>query len=123
MPEQKNALAERKVTNMSYTFKNIPNKVRRHIYQRDGFVCALCGSQKYIQIHHYILRSQGGGNHPMNLITLCADCHAMVHDLDTRNLPDITKESTEQAIVEYLADYYMETWNPKTKLNEFPDWT
>ena len=64
---------------------NIPNSVRKAVYRRDGYRCALCDSPKYIQIHHAIPRSRGGGNTPHNLICLCADCHAACHGMDLRN--------------------------------------
>lgn len=89
---------------------NIKTSVRKEVYSRDGYRCALCDSTKYIQIHHYIKRSLGGSNSPHNLITLCADCHNQTHG--TKIYEDITVEDMEQAIVEYLEDEYMEDWNP-----------
>lgn len=95
--------------------KNIlTNTERKAIYRRDGFRCALCDSTKYIQIHHYIHRSVGGTNHPHNLITLCADCHAAAHGTILNDWA-ATQEQMEQAIVEYLSDLYAEQghiWNP-----------
>ena len=48
---------------------NIPNSVRKAIYKRDGYRCALCDSNRGLQIHHVMKRSQGGSNSPHNLIT------------------------------------------------------
>lgn len=39
---------------------NIPKNIRRAVYRRDGFRCALCDSNRGLQIHHVIHRSQGG---------------------------------------------------------------
>ena len=50
---------------------NIPNSVRKAIYKRDGYRCALCDSNRGLQIHHVMKRSQGGSDSPHNLITLC----------------------------------------------------
>lgn len=119
---------------------NINNSIRKAVYRRDGWRCALCDSTKYIQIHHIVKRSQGGGNHPHNLITLCADCHALAHGLDLRGLGegdgaapwnqreyspevdglmDIERDRpVDQAIVEYMSDLYAEEgviWNPWAK--------
>ena len=58
---------------------SIPNSMRRAVYRRDGYRCALCDSTKYLQIHHLYPRSIGGAGHPMNLITLCMYCHAAIH--------------------------------------------
>lgn len=117
---------------------NISNAQRKAIYRREGYRCALCDSAKYIQIHHIIPRSQGGGNHPHNLIALCSDCHALAHGLDLRGLgegdgaatrtgtnPDVDglldierDRPVDVAIVEYMSDYYAcqgVVWNPWRK--------
>ena len=81
------------------TTNTLTKKDRKAIYARDG----------------YRTRGAGGTNHPHNLITLCADCHAAAHGMILRDWPDTTKETIEQAIVEYLSDLYAEqgeVWNP-----------
>ena len=93
----------------------LTNAQRKAIYRRDGFRCALCDSTKYIQLHHIISRGSGGTDHPHNLITLCADCHAAAHGMMLRDWPDVTEETMEQAIAEYMSDLYAEqghVWNP-----------
>ena len=90
----------------------LTNTTRKAIYRRDGFQCALCGCNRYLQIHHYIPRGHGGCDHPMNLITLCSDCHALVHGLNCHDYPDMRPEDVEQAIAEYLGDYYAPDWYP-----------
>ena len=90
------------------------NKTRRRVYRRDGFRCALCDSTRYIQIHHVVPRGKGGPQTEQNMITLCADCHALAHGTDLRGL-GASREDVEQAIVEYMADRYAEegiVWNP-----------
>lgn len=91
----------------------INNTTRRFVYARDHYACALCDSTKYLQIHHCIKRSQGGTNHPHNLITLCADCHALAHGIKLNDGWEATVEEMEQEIIEYLADYYAGCWNPR----------
>lgn len=90
---------------------NIPNQVRRRIYARDGYACALCDSTRYLQIHHVIPRGCGGSNSDHNLITLCSDCHALVHGTKLYET-DATPADIEQYCVEYLSDYYAGEWNP-----------
>lgn len=90
----------------------ISNTRRRAIYKRDGYRCALCDSTKYLQIHHCIPRGQGGTDNAMNLVCLCADCHALAHGIRPNDWWEISKEDVDQAIVEYLADYYAPDWNP-----------
>ena len=93
----------------------LTNAQRKAIYRRDGYRCALCDSTKYIQIHHIIPRGSGGTDHPHNLICLCADCHAAAHGMMLGDWQDVTQETMEQAIVEYMSDLYAEEghiWNP-----------
>ncbi len=92
---------------------NIDNKTRRAVYNRDGYRCALCDSTKYLQIHHYCKRSLGGNDTEHNLITLCADCHALAHGTILRDWQKgMTAEDIEQACAEYLADLYAPDWWP-----------
>jgi 5-methylcytosine-specific restriction endonuclease McrA len=91
---------------------NIPTWIRKRVYRREGWRCALCDSTEYLQIHHIIPRGRGGSNHEINLICLCADCHAATHALSGA----AAQEDAEQAIVEYMADYYASNqgaiWSP-----------
>jgi len=90
----------------------LTKETRAKIYRRDGYRCALCDSDRYLQIHHYIKRSEGGSDHPHNLITLCSDCHALAHGTNLREWVDVNQATIEQAIVEYLEDMYLEDWYP-----------
>lgn len=94
---------------------NVDMKLRKAIYRRDGFRCALCDSTRYLQLHHAVPRGKGGPDTPQNLICLCADCHALAHGTDLREL-GASPEDVEQAVVEYLSDIYAENgwapWNP-----------
>lgn len=83
------------------------NEIRRAIYRRDGYQCAVCGDPRRLQCHHIEHRSQGGGNDQMNLITLCPICHALAHDTHFPSLPnEYGPDDVKQAIAEYMADYY-----------------
>ena len=44
-----------------------------------GGRCARCGYSQVLDIHHIILRSEGGSNSNDNLIVLCPNCHALFH--------------------------------------------
>ncbi len=89
----------------------IGNKTRKKVYARDHYQCALCDSTKFIQIHHYCPRGQGGNDTLHNLITLCSTCHGLVHGVTVPEW-DITPEEVDQACCEYLADYYAPDWWP-----------
>jgi len=90
---------------------NIPNIVRREVYARDGYRCALCDCTKYLQIHHVIPRGEGGSDHPHNLITLCAYCHSHVHGAPLYDTT-MTAGDIEQMCVEYVSDFYAGDWYP-----------
>ena len=40
-----------------------------------------CNSDRWVDIHHIILRSEGGSNHPDNLTTLCSFHHDLIHQM------------------------------------------
>lgn len=48
---------------------------------RDGFKCAMCGTAKNLVVHH-ITYERLGHEDMDDLITLCKDCHAKVHEND-----------------------------------------
>lgn len=96
---------------------NISNQLRKAVYRRDHYRCALCDSTDGIQIHHAIPRGRGGASVEQNLITLCWRDHAFIHSKGYRYYEDydITPEDAELLCVEYLADYYTNeshVWNP-----------
>lgn len=94
----------------------IPNSIRKGIYRRDGYACALCGDPRALAIHHVIPRSAGGGNSPYNLICLCRYCHGNVHGLHLSELY-IDPEEVGQACTEYVSDLYAGEWSPFAKLD------
>jgi len=55
------------------------NKLRNKIYERDNFLCRVCGRQAG-NIHHIVYRSHAGSNSEKNLIAICMYCHTKVHN-------------------------------------------
>jgi hypothetical protein len=55
---------------------------RRQVLARDGFTCRVpgCRSQRYLDIHHIRLKSEGGTNRASNLVTICSGHHQHLHD-------------------------------------------
>ncbi len=53
--------------------------IREAVLERDEGVCTMCGSTPSwgdeLEVHHIIPRLKGGSHHPLNLITLCKQCH------------------------------------------------
>lgn len=110
---------------------NTTNTLRKEIYRRDGYRCAICDATEGLQLHHIKPRGKGGANHPMNLITLCWRCHAAVHGsimgdeyaaaagCEKGMTPEEVRREVmyymELETVKYVADYYAErgeVWYP-----------
>ena len=53
-------------------------RVRRQVLARDRHRCTIpgCRSGRNLDIHHVVYRSNGGGNHLSNLLTVCCLCRA-----------------------------------------------
>lgn len=58
---------------------------RMKILRRDNFQCVCCGTAKNLHVHHITYENLGAEEED-DLVTLCADCHARVH-----NMPDADK--------------------------------
>src|SRR5258708_11217259 len=61
--------------------QDIPPAVRRQVLRRDGRrgVVPGCRHGVFLDLHHIILRSEGGDHDPDTLITLCAAHHRAQH--------------------------------------------
>ena len=63
----------------NYGFEN----TKAMVLNRDGYKCHICKTKKQgvkLEVHHIIFRSNGGGDSPENLITLCHNCHEKLHN-------------------------------------------
>ena len=58
-----------------YGFDNVKEYVR----WRDECRCRKCRSRTHLEVHHIVQRKDGGSDRPDNLVTLCHDCHAVLH--------------------------------------------
>lgn len=54
---------------------DIPQKVKKAVWKRDGRRCVLCGNPEAMPNAHVIPRSQGGLGIEENVVTLCMRCH------------------------------------------------
>ena len=59
----------------------------RKVLKRDQWRCQLCGRIGELQVHHIRMRSKLGDDIEVNLITLCARCHCLVHGRRARKAP------------------------------------
>ena len=63
--------------------------------------CVICGTNKNLQFHHIKPRSKGGDDHQHNILTLCRDHHAMIHQVrpsEWNNFKTLQKEGIERAM-------------------------
>ena len=56
---------------------DIPLKVKKAVWERDGHRCIICDSASAMPNAHYIPRSKGGLGIEENIVTLCGTCHYM----------------------------------------------
>jgi 5-methylcytosine-specific restriction endonuclease McrA len=54
-------------------------RLHRGILERDGWRCQKCGSSGNLDVHHINRRSALGDDAEINLITVCRECHKMLH--------------------------------------------
>lgn len=56
-----------------------PDLMRRLHLERFGEPCERCEARPGTQLHHIVLRSQGGDDVAENLAWLCWHCHHLAH--------------------------------------------
>lgn len=59
--------------------KNIPDKVRVQVYERDDYTCQYCGdrfSRELLSIDHLVPVALGGHNEITNYVTACRSCNS-----------------------------------------------
>ena len=64
-------------------------EIRKRIFERDNWVCRLCGKGGYIEPHHIVsirdFLNAEFANGDNNLITLCRACHNRIHAGKVKN--------------------------------------
>ncbi|MHC9540149.1 MAG: HNH endonuclease [Vulcanimicrobiota bacterium] len=62
--------------------RDIPAPLRKKVLLRDGCTCQApgCGRKIFLTIHHFIAFALCGIHSISGLLTLCAGCHALVHE-------------------------------------------
>ena len=66
---------------------DIPTKVKKRVWERDGQQCILCGNHEAMPNAHAIPRAQGGLGIEENVVTLCIRCHdALDHSTARKTL-------------------------------------
>lgn len=61
--------------------QTVPPSVRREVVRRDGGRCAVpgCRNSTWLEVHHIVPRSEGGGHDPDLLVLLCGAHHRLQH--------------------------------------------
>ena len=54
-------------------------KLRRFVFERDGYRCVRCKRPGRLRLHHRIAFADGGSDSPENLETMCESCHIDHH--------------------------------------------
>ena len=62
--------------------------------ERDCRLCCNC-DQPAVVVHHIVPRSLGGRDHIRNLISLCDECHGLIHGADFTKQRRMLKASIE----------------------------
>ena len=53
--------------------------LRQQVLRRDDWRCQSCGTMSNLEVHHKQFRSHSGDDSEQNLITVCSDCHLILH--------------------------------------------
>jgi 5-methylcytosine-specific restriction endonuclease McrA len=80
---------------------NRPYEHRKAQNQRrelDLDICQLCASIKNVQAHHIFEYSKGGSAIVEGMITLCEDCHRMIHKDDRIRISKMENEITSSGV-------------------------
>ena len=67
--------------------------VRAKRLQIDGFRCHICGARKNLEVHHRSYERLAAKNEIYDLITLCHDCHMMMHDIKPKEEFDVVSDA------------------------------
>jgi hypothetical protein len=61
--------------------QDIPPALRRRVLRRDSQRCRVpsCRNATFLDVHHIVPRSEGGGHHAANLLTVCGAHHRALH--------------------------------------------
>lgn len=91
--------------------------VRQYVLDRDGHACRFCGTPnaehksehgRGLHAHHIIPDSDGGKDHPKNLITVCASCHKTLESTHAQAVGEMKRHEDCAQSLEELADVFDE---------------
>lgn len=83
---------------------DIPQTIKKKVWERDGARCIVCGSPNAMPNAHYIGRAQGGLGVEQNIVTLCQRCHQSYDNTPQRPV-------YREYIKNYLQGIYGADWD------------
>ena len=60
--------------------REVSDKVRKTVFERDSYICQYCGSKEKMTIDHIFPRSRGGRGYSDNLVACCSHCNSVKHN-------------------------------------------
>ena len=95
----------KKIDNSSTTYVR-DKSIAEYAKRKANGICQLCGNpapfiskngMPYLESHHIIWLSQGGGDTIENTVALCPNCHRKMHEVADKNDIAILKERNKEA--------------------------
>lgn len=62
------------------------------VYERSNGICELCLTNRAVEVHHIVFRSQLGTSNLHNLACLCRQCHEMAHGIHAKEIRKMLQE-------------------------------
>jgi 5-methylcytosine-specific restriction endonuclease McrA len=107
------SLVRGRSTRRSSPKEGVSAETAERVFARDAKRCRSCGGVAWLHLHHIVYRSQGGAHDETNLITLCEDCHLMVHSSKRKWQPLLVEvlrlgyQDSKKVTVLELARHYL----------------
>ena len=78
-------------------------EIRQTLFASRGRVCEMCGSNKFIQVHH-ITYDRLFNEDPADLLVVCNSCHEKIHGKDKPKPQRLTKEGKVKVSLTFIAN-------------------
>lgn len=71
------AIVYRRISDSRHSTKRqISERLRWEIWERDNFTCKYCGTRRFLSVDHVVPECEGGTIDPSNLVTACRKCNS-----------------------------------------------
>jgi len=95
-------------------------QTREKVLKRDGYECRFCGmteeehqeeTDRSLDVHHIIPKSDGGEDRMHNLAALCRSCHSTMESLHGQAMEEIVNANDHARTLEGLNRVFNQGWN------------